>query len=107
VCDLVTYRTVADGIVLRHVLEHETAWAQLLDNAVTSFTRRLFIAIFTPMAATTTLLFTEPGYEHAPVLSLSLAEITDRLPEDVHCRVETIEAPGSAYGIETLLRLSR
>ena len=42
-----------DGILLRHVLEHNDRWQAVLDNAVATFRRRLALVIFTPFAETT------------------------------------------------------
>lgn len=52
VADLVDFRAdpQVDGILLRHVLEHDPDWDQILDNAIASARRRLFIAVFTPEA---------------------------------------------------------
>ena len=38
---------------MRHVLEHNYEWVALLDNAVASFTRRMTLILFTPMAERT------------------------------------------------------
>lgn len=48
VADLETYRSDADGIFMRHVLEHNYAWRAILDNALASFRRKMVLAIFTP-----------------------------------------------------------
>ncbi len=41
--DLVHYHSVVPGIFMRHVLEHNRDWPEILDNAVGSFTRRMAI----------------------------------------------------------------
>jgi hypothetical protein len=48
VADLVDYRSTTEGIFLRHVLEHNDEWRAILDNALASATKRVFVAIFTP-----------------------------------------------------------
>jgi hypothetical protein len=53
IADLTTYRTTVDCIFMRHVLEHNFEWRQILANAVASFQRRMVVVIFTPFAATT------------------------------------------------------
>ena len=40
VVDLIAYRSAVLWIFMRHVLEHNEAWSQILDNAVASFTER-------------------------------------------------------------------
>ena len=53
VVDLRSYRSDADCILLRHVLEHNPDWRQILENALRSFRRRMVIVVFTPFAAET------------------------------------------------------
>jgi hypothetical protein len=48
VVDLTEYRSTTEGIFLRGVLEHNDEWRTILDNALASATKRIFIAIFTP-----------------------------------------------------------
>lgn len=73
--DLVTYRSDPrpSGILLRHVLEHNHQWEQILGNAIASATRRLAIILFTPMSktgGTVTLGSTRMGDVMVPDLSL-------------------------------------
>lgn len=125
VVDLTTYRSSAPGIVLRHVLEHEHDWQAVLDNAVASFTERLFIAIFTPLQDETRVLQTEPDYGDVPVIGFQLADIVYRIippprPDahfldvthvpigsTVRAEVTTIPSPGTFYSEETLIRVQR
>lgn len=100
--DLVTYRSEAEGIVLRHVLEHDMNWELILENALASARKRLFIALFTPLRAKTEVLMVEPDYRGVPVIGFRLSDLTDKIDADY--TVETI--PGSAYGVETLIRVS-
>lgn len=48
IADLRTYRSNVCGIFMRHVLEHNDDWFDILVNAGASARHRLFIAIFTP-----------------------------------------------------------
>lgn len=48
VADLTTYRSSTDGLLLRHVLEHNHDWRSILTNALASFTKRLVLVVFTP-----------------------------------------------------------
>lgn len=50
--DLTTYRSETPGLFMRHVLEHNYEWRDILGNAVASFTDRMFLAIFTPWSTT-------------------------------------------------------
>jgi len=103
IVDLTTYRSVCEGLILRHVLEHNYDWASILDNALASFTRRLCIILFTPLSDATYTLKTEPDYEGAPVISFRLEDILER----ISCDVEQETVAGSAYGVETILRCAR
>jgi len=51
--DLTEYRSDPDGLLLRHVLEHNPDWLPILDNAVESFKKRMVLIIFTPFLAET------------------------------------------------------
>lgn len=54
VVSLEHYRSSAEGIFMRHVLEHNwSSWRQILDNALASFTRRMVLVLFTPWAEET------------------------------------------------------
>jgi hypothetical protein len=48
IADLRTYTSSADGIFIRHVLEHNHDWQLILANAVASARSRLVLIIFTP-----------------------------------------------------------
>jgi len=50
IADLREYRSTVDGIVMRHVLEHNYDWELVLRNALASFQKKLCIIIFTPFA---------------------------------------------------------
>lgn len=50
IADLATYQSTAEGILLRHVLEHNVQWDMILANAVASFRKKLCLIIFTPFA---------------------------------------------------------
>jgi len=71
--DLQDYRSTVEGILLRHVLEHNHNWRQILANAVASFTRRMVIVIFTPFAKTTTQIAT--NWADIPDLSFNKDEL--------------------------------
>lgn len=42
------YSSTVPGIFMRHVLEHNYQWKQILRNAIASFTERMFLVVFTP-----------------------------------------------------------
>jgi len=49
--DLQAYRSDVDGILLRHVLEHNHNWQGILANALASIRHRLVLVIFTPWSS--------------------------------------------------------
>lgn len=51
--DLRTYRSNVDGIMMRHVLEHNYDWEEVLAGAVSSFKKKFCLIIFTPFMDTT------------------------------------------------------
>lgn len=48
VVDLRTYRSQADAILVRHILEHNFEWKKILENALASFQKKLCLILFTP-----------------------------------------------------------
>lgn len=49
VADLSSYRSVVDGVFMRHVLEHNLDWRTILDNALASFQKRMTLITFLPI----------------------------------------------------------
>lgn len=76
VVDLCTYQTRVDGVLLRHVLEHNYNWESILSNAIKSFDCKLCIVLFTPFAESTTEIAQNRhiGVD-VPDLSLARSEI--------------------------------
>jgi hypothetical protein len=105
VVDLVEYRSTVPGIFMRHILEHNYEWAQILDNALASFTERMALILFTPeQEATEEIAFrSDVG---VPDIAFRLADITDRFPPDVTYTVQRIPS-ATQYGCETILLLER
>ena len=48
VVDLATYHSKVPGIFMRGVIEHNYDWSTILTNALTSFTKRMALVVFTP-----------------------------------------------------------
>jgi hypothetical protein len=53
IVDLCEYRSTPEAIFMRHVLEHNERWLDILRNAVASFQRRMVLVLFTPWQETT------------------------------------------------------
>ena len=62
IADLRTYTSNAYGILLRHVLEHNFEWEQILWNALASC-ERLALVMFTPFGEATKQIAWNAGYE--------------------------------------------
>lgn len=95
VVDLAEYRSETPGLFMRHVLEHDWRWAQILDNAVASFTERMVLILFSPLQAETR----EVGREAAaqvPVIGFRLEDVTERF--DCEYEIRHLEAErGEGY----------
>ena len=50
IVDLRKHRSFTDGLLMRHVLEHNYDWKDVLENAVASFQKRFCLILFTPFA---------------------------------------------------------
>jgi hypothetical protein len=48
ICDLRTHTSSTEGLLMRHVLEHNPDWRSVLKNAIASFTQRMVLVVFTP-----------------------------------------------------------
>jgi hypothetical protein len=48
VVDLTRHRSNSDGVLLRHVLEHNYAWQAVLTNAINSARKKFCLVLFTP-----------------------------------------------------------
>jgi hypothetical protein len=105
VVDLATYRSTVPGVFMRHVLEHNYAWAQILDNALASFTKRMVLILFTPEQAVTEEIAFRPDVG-VPDIAFRLADLTDRFPPYVTYAVHRIPS-STQYGTETILLLER
>lgn len=53
IVDLRTYKSEVDGIIMRHVLEHNYDWEKVLAGAVSSFKKKFCLVIFTPFVKET------------------------------------------------------
>ena len=53
VADLRGYRSEVDGILIRHVLEHNYDWQEILSNALLSFKKKFCLVLFTPFVKVT------------------------------------------------------
>jgi hypothetical protein len=105
VVDLVHYRSNVSGLFMRFVLEHNRDWVKVLDNAVQSFTHRMVLLLFTPMADVThEIAFSEEI--GVPDISFRHEDIVERFTPDIVFSFEDLET-ASAYGVERIYRMER
>jgi hypothetical protein len=107
--DLRTYRPAVapEGIFMRHVLEHNEQWRDILANALLIFQKRMVLVLFTPYSeATHIMAWTEiaPGIT-IPDHSFERAELVHLLGP-LRVRDETL-ATKTQYGVEHVYYLSK
>lgn len=85
VVDLAEYRSETPGLFMRHVLEHDWRWADILDNAIASFTERMALVLFSPLRPETVEIAREAAVD-VPVIGFRLDDITERFdcPIEIH-----------------------
>jgi hypothetical protein len=105
VADLVNYRSKVPGILIRHVLEHNYRWAEILDNALASFCERMVLVIFTPLSEKTRAIAYNP-HIGVPDIAFKLEDITDRFGPEVEARWASYPT-STEYGREVVFFLSR
>lgn len=109
VCDLRTRRSQTPGLFLRHVLEHNHDWRQVLDSAQASFTERMVLILFTPMADATR---EHPelaglGGIDVPVISFAHQDLVARFAPGVAWTFEDLHSPETFFGVERIYYLER
>jgi hypothetical protein len=100
--DLTDFQSSTPGLMMRGVLEHDQRWPAILDNAVASFTQRMCLVLFTPLAERTVVIDENVGGLGVPDISFALSDITDRL-EGCTWTVEQF-VTATAYGAETIIK---
>lgn len=106
IVDLVVYRSTVSGIFMRHVLEHNYGWENILNNALMSFTERMVLVLFTPLSDETKEIAyaDDPG---VPDISFSLDELLGIFNEvGVKYEYKMLETP-TQYGVETVFFLEK
>jgi hypothetical protein len=105
VVDLCNYTSSADGILLRHVLEHNVEWEKILHNAVNSFKKKLCIILFTPFGRKTRIMTYDAA---ADIVTLSFCK-NDIARHFSGCRWSLDEGirTESYYKVEHIFFISR
>lgn len=112
-----------DCLLVRHVIEHNMQWKQVLFNAASVATDRLFLVVYTPWAAdgAPTQVLTRNTETDVPQLALSFEEVEEELARAARA-VErrtrgretlqwawqrSVSSPGTAWGEESICRARR
>ena len=101
IADLCEYTSDADGILIRHVLEHNWDWRKILENAIESFRKKLCVVLFIPLSDKGTYNVEQVKGVDIPNLSICKNEFidclgtlewekTDRLHTDANYRNEHV-----------------
>ena len=107
IADLADYRSDVDGILLRHVLEHDERWADILANALASARQRIALVFFIApgRGATKDLRFeADPG---VPNLRIDRRELHKQITS-AGATWEAVPLPapaGAHFGGEVLYRI--
>src|SRR5262249_37489055 len=105
VADLTRYTSRVEGVLLRHVLEHNHAWKDILDNALRSFTRRMVLVLFTPFSDVTRVIGFNPAMG-VPDISFARADIIRRFTGLTWTLEENLPTT-TQYGVEHVFYLER
>ena len=106
--DLVTFQPEAkpEGILLRHVLEHNNEWELIFRNALSCTTKKLMLILFTPFSETVTKA--EPDYifdngDTCPNLSFPQQTLLQIMREyGFEAAVQTIKSKDLPHNLENL-----
>lgn len=100
VADLRTHKTQTDGILLRHVLEHNYDWEKILQNALQS-SKKLCLIIFTPFQETTREIVFNHGVD-VPDIGFKKEDLTRFFPNWTE---ETLQT-ATQYNTETIFYIN-
>lgn len=110
VADLAGYTsTCADGVFMRHVLEHDVRWRSIARNAAWSARRKLCIIIYTPMLDVGDEVIGHGTPIDVPILSLGWSDLAEAITDMGGWRLtlEEMESPATSYGVEWIMRGER
>jgi hypothetical protein len=99
IADLSTYRSDAPGVFMRHILEHNYDWREILQNALDSFRERMVLILYRPMQDLEKVVLKKPIEIDLPRFALlEMLKPTLR-------GIEVLD--GATHGHETLFYLSK
>jgi hypothetical protein len=105
VADLSRCTSRVEGILLRHVLEHNPAWGAVLANGVRSFTRRMVVVLFTPFSEENRVIGYNEG-QKVPDISFAKADLVRHFT-GLEWRLEEGLRTKTRYGVEHVFYIER
>jgi hypothetical protein len=100
VADLRTYRSSVDGIVMRHVLEHNYDWPTVLAGVIDSFQKKFCLIIFTPFQDTTQEIAHEAKHGvDVPVIAFAKNDL-ERFFKGLKWQLQENIKTNTHYGVE-------
>jgi hypothetical protein len=99
--DFTRYISTADGVLLRHVLEHNYEWQSILDNAVETAQKKICVVLFTPLVEETKEIAFNDDVG-VPDISFKLTDILDRLYGFLDVRIDELQTK-TQYEVETVI----
>lgn len=106
--DLRTYHSLADAILMRHILEHSYDWRQILKNALLSFQKKFVLIMFTPFSEVTRTIQMSKvagGEDKVPDLSFRKQDLLDMIGS-LPFTEESLKTD-TQYGVEHIFYISR
>ena len=105
--DLVQYRPVikSDGIFMRHILENNYQWREVLQNALDSFKDKMVLVLFTPINDTETKVITVNSELGVPDIAFNINDILEFLKPFKFKREEI--RSDTQYGVEQIFYIER
>lgn len=104
--DLENYKSDVEAIFMRHVLEHNYGWKNILSNAVDSFQKKMVLIFFTPWSEKEVK---EIGFTNSvgvPDLAFCKEEIESYFKGLVFKYME-IQSPETFYGVEYIYLIQK
>lgn len=105
VVDLRMYRSTADAILMRHVLEHNYDWERILENALASFQKKVALVMFTPFSSGETKSIGSNPEGTIPDLSFKKQDLLDLIGKFPYTEESVPSA--TQYGFEHVFYIAR
>lgn len=105
IADLAVYRSSPDGILLRHVLDHNVQWEAILDNALASARKKLMVILFTPFVESTHVIRYYPSID-VPDIDIAKDDIIGHF-KDVDWTLEEGLVIDTQYKVEHIFRITK